>query len=126
VKFVGMVENDLVPDYLASADVYVTASRSDSASLGLLEAMAIGLPCVGSDIPANREWIADGQSGWLFPGGNPEALSKVLQKVGADEKERAEIAFRGRAIALARADARKNFPRLLARIEALARAGRAR
>ncbi len=126
VKFAGMVENDLVPDYLASADVYVTCSRSDSASLGLLEAMAIGLPCVGSDIPANREWIADGQSGWLFPGGNPEELSKVLQKVAADEKARGEIALRGRAIALARADARKNFPRLLARIEALARAGRAR
>jgi glycosyltransferase involved in cell wall biosynthesis len=88
--------------------------------------MAIGLPCVGSDIPANREWIADGQSGWLFPGGNSEALSKVLQKVGEDEKGRGEVAFRGRAIALARADARKNFPRLLARIEALARAGRAR
>lgn len=126
VRFVGMVENDQIPVYLSAGDAYVTCSRSDSASLGLLEAMAMGLPVVASDIPANREWIADGQSGWLFPVGNPEGLSKVLLSVVADDKNRQEVALRGRAIALARADSRKNFPRLLARIEGLARTARSR
>ncbi|MBI3857267.1 MAG: glycosyltransferase, partial [Planctomycetes bacterium] len=124
VKFIGMVDNEKIPDHLAAGDIYVTCSRSDSASLGLLEAMASGLPVVASDIPANREWIADGQSGWLFPGGNSEALSKVLLKVGESEQNRQEVALRGRAISLARADSRKNFPRLLARIEALAKAAK--
>jgi glycosyltransferase involved in cell wall biosynthesis len=87
--------------------------------------MAIGLPVMATDIPANREWIADGQSGWLFPVSNPEGLAKALERAVADEKNRQEVAFRGRAIALARADARKNFPRLVARIETLARAARA-
>jgi hypothetical protein len=72
--------------------------------------------------PANREWIADGP-GWVFPGGI-QALSKVLIKAAESEQNRQEVALRGRAIALARADARKNFPRLLARIEALAKAPR--
>ena len=124
VKFIGMVDNEKIPDHLAAGDIYVTCSRSDSASLGLLEAMASGLPVVASDIPANREWIADGQSGWVFPGGNSEALSKVLIKAAESEQNRQEVALRGRAIALARADARKNFPRLLARIETLAKAPR--
>jgi glycosyltransferase involved in cell wall biosynthesis len=124
VKFIGMVDNEKIPDHLAAGDMYVTCSRSDSASLGLLEAMASGLPVVASDIPANREWIADGQSGWVFPGGNSEALSKVLLKAAESEQNRQEVALRGRAIALARADARKNFPRLLARIETLAKAPR--
>lgn len=126
VKFVGMVPNDKIPDYLAAGDIYATCSRSDSASLGLLEAMAMGLPCVASDIPANREWIAHGQSGWLFPVGNAEGLHKALQDAAADEKNMQEVALRGRAIALARADSRKNFPRLLARIEALAKAAKQR
>ncbi|HXX95461.1 MAG TPA: glycosyltransferase family 4 protein, partial [Planctomycetota bacterium] len=126
VKFCGMVENDKIPDYLASGDLYVTCSRSDSASLGLLEAMAMEIPVVASDIPANREWIADGQSGWLFPVGKAEGLAEALLKAAGDEKNRHEVAFRGRAITLARADARKNFPRLVARIEALAKAAKQR
>jgi glycosyltransferase involved in cell wall biosynthesis len=124
VRFEGLVENERIPEVLSAGDLYATCSRSDSASLGLLEAMALGLPVVASDIPANREWVADNQSGWLFAPGNPDALAQVLQKVAADEKNRQEVAFRGRAIALARADARKNFPRLLARVEALAKAPR--
>jgi glycosyltransferase involved in cell wall biosynthesis len=124
VVFAGMVENAQIPDYLAAGDVYVTCSRSDSASLGLLEAMASGLGVVASDIPANKEWIADGQSGWLFAPGNAEALSKALQRAAESDQNRQEVSLRGRAIALARADARKNFPRLLARIEALAKAPR--
>ncbi len=126
VRFVGMVENERIPEYLAAGDLYATTSRSDSASLGLLEAMAMSVPVVASDIPANREWVADGQSGWLFPVAKPEGLAQALQKAGADETNRQELALRGRAIALARADARKNFPRLLARIEALAKAPRPR
>jgi len=126
VRFEGLVENERVPEVLSAADLYATCSRTDSASLGLLEAMAMGLPVVASDIPANREWIADGQSGWLFPAGDPEALAGVIQKIAADETNRQEVALRGRAIALARADARKNFPRLLARVEALAKAPRPR
>lgn len=124
IKFVGMVDNDKIPDYLAAADAYVTCSRSDSASLGLLEAMASGLGVISSDIAANKEWIADGQSGWMFAPGNPEALAKTLQRAAGNEQDRQEVALRGRAIALARADSRKNFPRLLARIEALAKAPR--
>ncbi|HEX7899210.1 MAG TPA: glycosyltransferase [Planctomycetota bacterium] len=124
VRFAGMIENEKIPEYLSTGDLYITCSRSDSASLGLLEAMAIGVPCVASDIPANKEWIADGQSGWLFPGGNSEALAKVFEKIAADEKNRAEVAFRGRAIALARADSRKNFPKLLQRIESLVAASK--
>jgi glycosyltransferase involved in cell wall biosynthesis len=124
VRFLGMVENDKIPDVLSAADVYVTCSRSDSASLGLLEAMAMGMPCVASDIPANKEWIADGQSGWLFPGGSGEGLAKVFEKVGADANARQQVSLVGRAIALQRADARKNFPKLLARIEGIAAAAK--
>ena len=126
VKFVGAVPNEKVPEYLAAADLYITCSRSDSASLGLLEAMAMGIPVVASDIPPNREWIADGQSGWLFPVGKQEDLAKALLRATEDPKNLEEVAMRGRAIALARADARKNFPKLIERIEGLVTARRNR
>ena len=124
VRFVGAVPNEKVPEYLSAADLYITCSRSDSAALGLLEAMAMGLPVVASDIPPNREWIADGQSGWLFPVGKQEELVRALQRATGDNTNLEEVAMRGRAIALARADARKNFPKLITRIEGLAAKGR--
>src|SRR4029079_13645664 len=43
------------------AEVYVSASRSDSTSQSLLEAMAAGALPVVSDIPGNREWVTDGE-----------------------------------------------------------------
>ena len=51
---------------LAEADIYVSTSLSDGASQSLLEAMAIGVFPVVSDIAANREWILDGKNGFLF------------------------------------------------------------
>jgi glycosyltransferase involved in cell wall biosynthesis len=123
VKFAGLVPNEKIPEYLAAGDLYITCSRNDSAAIGLLEAMSMGLPVVASDIPANKEWIADGQSGWLFPVGNADGLEKALKKAMADATNRQEVAIRGRAISLARGDARKNFPRLLAKVETLAKTG---
>jgi glycosyltransferase involved in cell wall biosynthesis len=31
-----------------------------------MEALACGLPCLVSDIPANKEWVREGYNGWLF------------------------------------------------------------
>lgn len=68
---------------LASHDVYVSASLSDSTSVSLLEAMALGLYPVISDIEGNREWITDGQNGILFEPKNPHALASALKQAVA-------------------------------------------
>jgi glycosyltransferase involved in cell wall biosynthesis len=47
---------------LRTAHIYVSTSLSDSTSVSLLEAMAAGCFPVVSDIPANREWIVDGET----------------------------------------------------------------
>ena len=46
----------------------------------LLEAMAHGLPMIGSDVPGVRDAIAHGSDGWIIPNRNPEALASTVQK----------------------------------------------
>ena len=55
-----------VPRYLAAADVFLFPSRGEGLSNAMLEALAHGLPCVASRIPANAELLAEG-AGLLAP-----------------------------------------------------------
>jgi glycosyltransferase involved in cell wall biosynthesis len=67
VNFIGRVSHEAMPGLLGQSDVYVSTSLSDGTSVSLLEAMAAGTFPVVTDIPANREWIRDGENGFLIP-----------------------------------------------------------
>lgn len=66
-RFLGRVPHDELPKYLASSDIYVSTSLSDGTSQSLLEAMACELAPVVTDIPANQNWVTEGNNGCLFP-----------------------------------------------------------
>ena len=53
--------------FLPGADIYVSTSLYDGTSVSLLEAMGSGAFPVVTDIPANREWITNGENGFLVP-----------------------------------------------------------
>lgn len=65
--------------WLAWADCFVLPSRREGLSNALLEAMAIGLPCIANDIPPNREVLADGEAGILVPVENIDSLVSAMQ-----------------------------------------------
>jgi glycosyltransferase involved in cell wall biosynthesis/peptidoglycan/xylan/chitin deacetylase (PgdA/CDA1 family) len=64
---------DVVP-YLASADIAVLTSLSEGSSNSLIEYMAMGIPTVVSDIPANRELV----EGVFFNPGDALDLARKL------------------------------------------------
>jgi len=72
VRLVGG-QQDVLP-WLAASDIGLLPSLSESSSNSLLEYMAMGLPAVVSDIPANRE-LVDGE---FFPVGNASQLTEKL------------------------------------------------
>ncbi len=65
IDFLGRIPHGKMADLLARADVYVSTSLYDGTSVSLLEAMGSGAFPVVTDIPANREWITNGQNGFL-------------------------------------------------------------
>jgi glycosyltransferase involved in cell wall biosynthesis len=111
-KFVGWVPRAELPEYLASADIYVSTSLSDGASNSLLEAMACGVAPVATDIHANRPWVNDGNNGFLFPTGDYRILaSRIVHLLGNREKREA-LGRRSREIVQEKAEQRTEMKKL--------------
>jgi phosphatidylinositol alpha-mannosyltransferase len=77
--FVGAVPQRDLPSYFASADVFCAPSLGgESFGIVLVEAMAVGLPVVCSDIGGYRDLVRDDHEGLLVPPRDPEALAAAL------------------------------------------------
>jgi L-malate glycosyltransferase len=112
VQFPGWVGEDELPRFYQEADLYLSATHSDGASISLLEALACGTPVVVSDIPGNREWVEPGVQGWRFPDGDAEALARCILN-GFDQRDHLpEMRRAARILAEQRADWKRNFPEL--------------
>jgi len=74
-QFLGRIPHHQMPDILSQSDIYVSTSLSDGTSVSLLEALAAGVFPVVTDIPSNREWITDGENGFLVATGNEKSLA---------------------------------------------------
>jgi len=107
--------------WFRAADVYVSCAKTDGTSVSLLEAMATGLPVVVTDIPSNREWVTNGQNGWLAASGSPEEFGdRMLRAARLTKERRKAIAEQNQKLVADRADWDGNFPRLLKMYERLA------
>src|SRR6185503_11152837 len=98
--FIGGVPDTAVPDYLACMDALVLPSRTTPSwaeQFGhvLIEAMAAGVPVVGSSSGAIPEVI--GEAGLVFPEGDAKALRAQLATLFDDPALRKRLVERGRA-----------------------------
>jgi len=78
VEFLGRVPHKDMPKLLGQADIYVSTSPYDGTSVSLLEALASGVFPIVTDILSNREWIADGDNGFLVPKENENLLARKI------------------------------------------------
>ena len=118
--------NEEVPAILGAHDVYVSASLWDGASLSLMEAMACGILPVVSDIPANREWVQDGEGAFLFPCGDWRRLAETIVGLPRRREEMLCALRWNRSKVEALGDRRKNMRVLtehLARVAGLGEKG---
>lgn len=89
VKFIGDIQFAKLPLYLASADIYVSTSISDSGiSASTAEAMATGLPVISTEVGDIRIWIEDGKNGFVISKGDSKALAEDLLFLLDDENRR--------------------------------------
>jgi glycosyltransferase involved in cell wall biosynthesis len=103
VEFTGTVPNAALPRLLREASVFVLPSLYEGHPKALLEAMACGLPVIGSDVPGIAEVIRHRENGWLCRPGDPVGLADALATLVTDE------ALRTRLGAQARADVERHY-----------------
>jgi glycosyltransferase involved in cell wall biosynthesis len=96
VQFLG--DRRDIAAVLASVDVSVVPSASESLSNVMLESMAAGVPVVATDVGGNRELATDGR-GVLVAPNDQEALVEGLARVLADPALRSAISRKARAFA---------------------------
>jgi glycosyltransferase involved in cell wall biosynthesis len=85
VHFLGFQNQSQLPAVYSSADLFVLPSKYDPCPAVVCEAMLCGLPVILSDeIRGRREQIDEGETGYIFPCGNVDALAKILRQSLAD------------------------------------------
>lgn len=79
VRFLGFCSN--LAELMGAADLFVLASRWEGCPMAVLEAMAMALPIVATNVGGVPELIEDGQSGLLVPAGDGAALSQAMSRL---------------------------------------------
>jgi glycosyltransferase involved in cell wall biosynthesis len=96
VRFLGFRAD--APEILAAGDLFVFPSLWEGLGCSLIEAMALGLPIVASDLPAIREVVEEGKSADLVLPRDPVALASSIESLLDDTGRARSYGERGRRI----------------------------
>lgn len=89
-----------LPTLYALMDVFVLPSHRESFPRALMEASAMGVPCVTTDIPGCREVVEHGRNGLLTPEGDVRELAGAILTLLTDEDVARRMAHAGRQMAI--------------------------
>lgn len=110
--FTGMRQD--MPEMFELMDICVLPSHREAFPRSLMEASAMGVPCVATDVRGCRTVVSHNQNGLLVPLGNVPALAEAILYLLQNKEEARRMGGEGRRIALERFDEQKVFATILA------------
>ena len=95
VVFLGLRRD--IPSLLDAADGYVLSSAWEGLPNAVMEAMAAAKPVVATNVGGVPELVKEGETGFIAPPRNPEALAQAMEKMMAlPQEKRLEMGKAGR------------------------------
>ncbi len=119
--FVGHLPSAALPPLYALMSAMVLPSLFEGLPRVLMEAAAMGVPAVASNVKGNREAIVDGVTGFLVPFGDSGAIVQQVEKILNDESRAQEMGRAARDLALREFDERRVFDRVLSEYQTILR-----
>lgn len=98
VIFLGKRGHDELPEILQASEVFVRASLSEGLGNSFLEAMACGLPIIGTRVGGIPDFLIDGETGVFCEVRNPESLAKAAQRIQTEPGLRDTLIKNGEAL----------------------------
>jgi glycosyltransferase, MSMEG_0565 family len=99
VVLLGTVSEQELAGWYHSADALCFPSIKEGWGLVVLEAMAVGLPVIASDLPVFREYLQGGVNALLPPAADDVALGRAMTSLVEDAALRARLTAAGHALA---------------------------
>ncbi len=106
---------DDVPARLKESDIFVLPSRSEAFPNAILEAMAVGLPVIASNVGGIGEVVSHERTGLLVPAGDAAALAAALRRLLTEPALANRLAAAGRE----EVASRYSFERMVATFESV-------
>ncbi len=91
VLFLGKRNQDALPYYYSAAEIVIVPSHYESFGMVALEAMACGTPVVASQVGGLAFLVKDGQTGYVVPDGEPDALGERLAELIRNPQQRQRL-----------------------------------
>ncbi len=91
VKFLGPKSSEEVRMHLAESDIYIQTSISEGISNSVMEAMAMSMPVICTDVGGMKELIDDGTDGYLVPLFESEILIQRLNELIKNQNSRVKM-----------------------------------
>ncbi len=98
VVFAGDIKHEELPRYFAVSDVFVRPSRSEGLGTAFLEAMAAGLPIIGTPVGGIVDFLEDGKTGLFVKPDNDEDCAQTLRTLLNDGALQRALGENGRRL----------------------------